>query len=241
MMFYVSTNFYLYSSDDMMTTNFSPALRAPLADTVAGNLKTLLKSGKYKTGDKLPSEPELMEQFSVGRSTIREAIRILANNGLVNVKQGLGTFVVLNQGLDEPLHQRLNRAGNEDLKEVRQLLELKAAEKAALNRTQADITKLTSLLKKRFTAAEKQQTEACIDADIQFHIAIAEASKNDILADLYKTVAVQIKKSFSTTHQDTSIFMEKQKLHEDLLQSIIEKDAKKAWKCVAKITGQTVM
>ncbi len=231
----------MHSSDDMMSTHDEPAIRFSLADAVANKLKSLVKSGKYKSGDKLPSEPELMQQFGVGRSSIREAVRILTNCGLVDVKQGLGTFVNLNEGLNEPLHQRLKRAGNDDLKEVRQLLELKAAEKAALNRTQKDIIKMSSLLKKRKAAAEKQDTEACIEADIQFHITIAEASKNDILADLYKTIAVQIKKSFAMVHGDTSLFLEKQQLHEDLLQSIINKDAKKAWKCIARITGQTVL
>ncbi len=225
----------------MMNEDLKPVIRTALADSVAGNLKSLIKSRKYKPGDKLPSEPELMKLFSVGRSSIREAVRILANCGMVNVRQGLGTFVELNEGIDEPLHQRLKRAGNADLQEVRQLLELKAAEKAAENRTQKDIIKLTGLLKKRNLAAERQEVNACIEADIQFHIAIAEASKNEILADLYKTIAVQIKKSFSIIHETTSEFSKKQQLHEDLLQSIVDKDAKKAWKCVAEITGQTAL
>lgn len=225
----------------MMNLPFDPAQRTALADTVAGKLKQLIKSGTYKTGDKLPTEPELMQQFGVGRSSVREAIRILANCGLVLVKQGLGTFVTLNEGLDEPLHLRLKRAGDGDLKEVRQLLELKAAEKAALNRTQKDISKMTSLLKKRKQAAEKDRIDACIESDIQFHIAIAEASKNEILADLYKTIAVQIKRSFVQVHEDTAVFLEKHSVHEELLQSIIDKDPKRAWKCVAGITGQTVL
>lgn len=223
----------------MMSTQVQPPVRSSLADAIVEKIKNLIKSGKYKAGDKLPSEPELMQQFAVGRSSIREAVRILANCGLVNVKQGLGTFVILNEGLNEPLHRRLQRAGNEDLKEVRQLLELKAAEKAALNRTQRDITKMTSILKRRKAAAEKHNIEACIEADIQFHIAIAETSKNEILADLYKTIAVEIKKSFTLVHEDTSLFLEKQPLHEDLLQSIVDKDPKKAWRCAAEITGQT--
>ena len=223
----------------MMNTLYEPVSRLPLADTVAGKLKSLIKSGHYKLGDKLPPEPELMQQFAVGRSSIREAVRILVNCGLVNVRQGLGTFVILNEGLQEPLHQRLKRADDKDLKEVRQLLELKAAEKAALNRTGKDIARITSLLKKRNTAAEIGDIRDCINADIQFHISIAEASKNEILADLYKTIAVQIKQSFTLVHEDTNLFLEKRKLHEDLLQSIVDRDAKKAWKCAAKITGQT--
>ena len=224
-----------------MTTHSDHTLRTPLADTVAGKLKVYIKSGKYKSGDKLPTEPELMQQFAVGRSTIREAVRILANCGLVNVKQGLGTFVMLDEGLDEPLHQRLKRADKADLKEVRQLLEVKAAEKAAYNRTDDDIEKMTALLVKRKEAAEQQQVEACIEADVLFHISIAEASKNEILADLYKTIAVQIKKTFTSVTEDTVRFLEKQGIHEELLQGIREKDAKKALACAVEITEQTVI
>lgn len=224
-----------------MTKQIEPVKRQALADTVAGNLKQLIKSGNFKSGDKLPSEPVLMEQFGVGRSTIREAVRILSNCGLLNVKQGLGTFINLNEGLDEPLHQRLKRADKSDLREVRQLLEVKAAEKAALNRTQKDIARMTSLLKKRKIAAEKQQTQACIDIDIEFHIAVAEASGNEILADLYRTIAVQIKKMFVVLLEDTSKFVEKQKLHEDLLKSIADKDQKKALEYATIITEETVI
>jgi DNA-binding FadR family transcriptional regulator len=182
-----------------------------------------------------------MQQFRVGRSSIREAVRILSNCGLVNVKQGLGTFVNLNEGLDEPLHQRLKRADQSDLKEVRQLLEVKAAEKAALNRTKKDITIMTALLKKRKSAAEKQQTQACIDIDIDFHIAVADASGNEILADLYRTIAVQIKQVFTVLLEDTSKFIEKQQLHEDLLQSIIGKNPKQALQYATRITKETVI
>ncbi len=225
----------------MMSEQIELTSRTALADVVADKIKKQLRLKQYKAGDKLPSEPELMQRFGVGRSSIREAVRILANCGLVQVKQGLGTFVLPSEGLHEPLHQRLKRAGNEDLKEVRQLLELKAAEKAALQRTQKDIAKMTSLLNKRKRAGIKGDTEECIEADIQFHISIVEASKNEILADLYKTIAVQIKKSFTLVHEDTSLFLEKQELHEALLQSIIKKDAKAAWNCVAEITGQSIL
>ncbi len=182
-----------------------------------------------------------MQQFAVGRSTVREAVRILANCGLVNVKQGLGTFVMLDEGLDEPLHQRLKRADKADLKEVRQLLEVKAAEKAAINRTDKDLEKMAALLAKRKIAAEQQQVEACIDADVQFHIAVAESSKNEILADLYKTIAVQIKKTFISVTADTIRFLDKQGIHEELLQRIREGDAKKALACAVEITEQTII
>jgi len=212
--------------------------RSCLADTVADKLKELIISGKYKMGDRLASETELMQLYGVGRSSIREAVRILSNSGLVRVQQGVGTFIEFDQGIAEPLHQRLKRASGDDLNEVRQLLELKIAEKAALNRTQDDIDIMSGFLQKRNNAALKNLTHECIEADIDFHISIALAAKNEILADLYKTIASKMKKSFSQVLADTEIFIRKQDMHASLLQSIIDKDPKKAWYWAAKITSQ---
>lgn len=213
--------------------------RSGVCDEVFNKLQRQISSGKLKKGHKLPSEPELMVQFGVGRSSIREAIRMLANTGLVKVRQGLGTFVEIKNGTPIPWYKRLESSTAKDLNEVRQLLELKIAEKAALNRTQKDIHILSRLLKKRLDAAQKNLPFECIEADIQFHIAVAEAAKNDILADLYKNIAAQIKKSFREAYTNTELFVIKHSVHEELLQSIIEKDPKKAVKCVSEITGDT--
>lgn len=212
--------------------------RGGVCEEVVHKLQQQITSGRLKEGDKLPSEPQLMQHYGVGRSSIREAIRILANTGLLRVQQGLGTFVETPNGNSLQWYQRLQKSNAKDLNEVRQLLELKIAEKAAVNRNQKDILLLTRLLKRRLEAARKNLIEECIKFDIQFHIAIADAAKNDILADLYKTIAAQIKKSFTHAYSDTDVFIIKQRMHQDLLQSIIDKDPKKAWECVALITSQ---
>jgi DNA-binding FadR family transcriptional regulator len=216
-----------------------PLRRHNLADAVVGKLQQQLSLGEYQPGQKLPSEPELMEQFGVGRSTIREAIRILANTGLIKVRQGSGTYAELQTGIAEPLPQRLRRADARDLDEVRQLLEMKIAEKAALNRTLKDIEKMKTLLKKRQSAARAGDTETAIRTDIQFHIAIAAASRNSILADLYKTFAEHMSRYFREVHRTTASFINTQQLHESLLRSIIDQDPKKAWQYAAKITGSS--
>jgi DNA-binding FadR family transcriptional regulator len=215
-----------------------PIKRSGVCDEVVKQLQGEIIAGKYKVGDKLPSESEMMQNLGVGRSSIREAVRILANSGLLRVQQGLGTFVHMENGTHVPWYQRLQNANAKDLNEVRQLLELKIAEKAAINRTQKDIDKMTKLLKKRLDAAQKNLPGECIEADIQFHIAIADAAKNNILSDLYKNIAAQIKKSFREAYTDTGIFILKHELHVALLQSIIDKNPKKAWQHVARITDQ---
>ena len=218
-----------------MKKNTTPLPRHSLADAVVGRLQQQLSLGVYEPGEKLPSEPELMAQFGVGRSTIREAVRILANTGHLTVRQGSGTVVESQRGIAEPLPQRLRRAAAGDLDEVRQLLEIKIAQKAALLRTRKDIVKMKTLLEHRRIAANAGDTEEAIATDLRFHVAMAVAAGNDILADLYRTVADQMGRHFRQTYLTTDNFVTTQHLHEQLLQCIIDKDPKKAWQYAEKI------
>lgn len=208
-----------------------------LAEEVAARLQQQILTGQYKTGEKLPTEPELMKSFGVGRSTIREAVKILANSGRLKVQQGVGTFVDEPKTGQEQIDQRLKRADTHDLDEVRQLLEMKIAEKAAINRTEADIQQIGQHLASRQAAANAGLLSECITADVNFHIAIAAASKNDILADLYKSASVHLSVWFMHIYKDTSAFIATQHLHEQLLKNIVAGDPKKAWTTAAKILG----
>jgi DNA-binding FadR family transcriptional regulator len=205
-----------------------------LAEEVAEQLRTAITNGSYKADEQLPTEPELMKQFGVGRSSIREAIRILANSGLLRVQQGVGTFMEAPAGITEPFHQRLKRAEAPDLDEVRQLLEMKIAEKAAANRTNQDLKKIKAALDKRTAMAHGAGLlEDCVQADIDFHMSIAEAAGNPILTDLYQSFCIQLKSWFMQAYPDVSIFQDT--LHEELYESIKARDEKKAWDCIAQI------
>lgn len=200
-----------------------------LADEVAILLQEQIASGVFKIGDKLPIEPELMKSFGVGRSSVREAIKILANRGLLSVRQGVGTFVESQITVSEPLGQRLKRADIKDLDEVRKLLELKIAEKAAENHTAKQIEEMKGHLAERNKAAKSGDLAACVKADINFHITIAVASGNEILLDLYKAAAVHMETWFLQIYSDTRSFIQTQQLHEQLLKHIKKHDAKAAW------------
>ncbi|WP_448636498.1 FadR/GntR family transcriptional regulator [Pedobacter panaciterrae] len=149
----------------------------------------------------------------------------------------MGTFVDQLTANREPMDLRLKRANVKDLDEVRQLLEMKIAEKAALNRTESDIIIIRTHLENRRRAAKEGLIDECIEADVQFHISIAEASKNEILADLYKSASIHLKNWFLQTHSDARAFEETYIYHEQLLKSIIAGDPKKAWNIAAKILG----
>jgi len=179
-----------------------------------------------------------MDSFGVGRSTIREAVKILVNSGYLRVQQGVGTFVENNSGIHETLFQRLKRADDTEVDEVRRLLEMKIAEKAATNRTGNDISKMQYYLDKRTKAATANLPDEYIDAHIQFYMAIADASKNGILTDLFKSFAKQIKSQWVITNQDTPVIYANPDLHYKLLDSIIRQDPLRAWHWSIKITGQ---
>jgi DNA-binding FadR family transcriptional regulator len=227
------------SSDDMMNQS-APIKKLSLADEVGQRLQQQISLGKYKPGDKLPTEPSLMQEFGVGRSTIREAVRILANAGVLRVQQGLGTFVEAAPDAAEPWPQRLKRAEFSDLNEVRQLVELKIAQKAALHRNEKDIEQMQGFLKKRKEAALANNVAECIQADIDFHCAIAAAAQNSILADMYRMLAHHIKNHFIAVHDGTQAFIDSQQLHQQLLKSIIDQQPDKAWQLVARITDNMV-
>ncbi|HAM50318.1 MAG TPA: hypothetical protein DCP92_06345 [Nitrospiraceae bacterium] len=92
------------TSDDLITDRL---IKKQLVDQVIEHLKNVIASGKYGIGAKLPTEPYLMEKLGVGRSTLREAVRVLAHNGMLEVRQGGGTYVSALPDDAEPFAHRL--------------------------------------------------------------------------------------------------------------------------------------
>jgi DNA-binding FadR family transcriptional regulator len=213
--------------------------RRSLADEVASKLQENILNGGFKINEKLPVEAELMRSFGVGRSTVREAVKVLVNSGFLRVQQGIGTFIEDTSGINEPLSHRLKRASKKNIEEVRQVLEMKIAELAATNRTGNDISKLEHCLSKRTKAAHDDLLEECIDVHLNFHVLLAEAAKNAILADLYKLLAMPLKDEMLNNLKDTSVFKNSAEQYRNLFDGVLRQDAKKAWYWSAKITGHS--
>lgn len=169
---------------------FKPAPVRRAREQVESQLQEAILSGAFQSGDKLPSESELGAQFGVSRTTIREALGSLASAGLITKTPGAsgGSFVriVDHESLGVSVGASIEntlRFGNIDFGEInqtRRLLEVPSVRAAAENRTEADIELLRANIERQKNTTVEDPESA--DLDTRFHTAVAEASKNRVLA-----------------------------------------------------------
>jgi GntR family transcriptional repressor for pyruvate dehydrogenase complex len=168
--------------------NFGPLRQRRLADDIVARLEVMILEGTLKVGERLPAERVLAEQFGVSRPSLREAIQRLAAKGLLNSRQGGGTYVCeeLGSTFSDPLLHLLesNPDIQRDLLEFRRTLEGSCAYYAAQRATDADRQRLSEAFQRLqdcyARAGEVTRSEEGI-ADAGFHLAIAEASHNAVL------------------------------------------------------------
>ncbi len=194
--------------------------RRQLVDDVLASLRAKIADGEYPLGSKLPPEPILMEQLGVGRSTVREAVRVLAHGGLLEVRQGDGTYVRAVRD-EESLVNRLRDARVAEVQEVRHALELETARLAALRRDDRDIALMREHLARREEARRRSDGAALVKADVAFHIAVAAATKNSLLADLYRSFSGVLQSSLASYVTFTEA---QESYHQALLDAIVDRD-----------------
>ncbi|MEV6166343.1 FCD domain-containing protein [Streptomyces sp. NPDC052052] len=159
--------------------------RSALADQVIAQLRNQITSGEWPVGSRIPTEPELVEQLGVARNTVREAVRALAHNGLLDIRQGSGTYVVATSELAGVMHRRFATADPRHVAEVRSTLESAAARLAAARRTDRDLKQLDALMVRREETWAAGDAEAFVAADTTLHLAVVAAAHNEVLTGLY--------------------------------------------------------
>ncbi len=163
-----------------MSISLHPVRPKGVAEQVFEQLRDLIFRGYFRPGDKLPTERELAGSIGVSRPTIKNAISMLVNMGLVEQRQGQGSFVrsFQSQYLDNPLREVMESQDVRlaDLLEVRVGLEVNAVALAAERATSEDIDVLDSCLRNMLQKVDQGQVGA--EEDASFHMNIAYASKN---------------------------------------------------------------
>lgn len=163
----------------------STTRRSALADQVIEQLRAQITTGEWPVGSRIPTEPELVEQLGVARNTVREAVRALAHNGLLDIRQGSGTYVAATSELAGVMQRRFAGAEPRQVAELRSVLEAAAARLAALRRTERDLKQLDRLLDHRERAWESGDAEDFVGADATLHLAVVGAAHNDVMTRMY--------------------------------------------------------
>lgn len=159
--------------------------RSALSAQVIAALRQEITSGAWPVGTRIPTEPELVEQLGVARNTVREAIRALAHNGLLDIRQGSGTYVVATSELAGVMQRRFADADQADIAELRATLETDGARLAALRRTPSDLRQIELLLEHRESAWASGEVNRFVEADATLHLAVVKASHNAVLTTLH--------------------------------------------------------
>jgi DNA-binding FadR family transcriptional regulator len=155
----------------------------PLSTQIAEQLRERIAGGEYPVGSRLPTEVELTRQLGVSRNSVREATRSLVHSGLLTARAGDGTYVQSDSELAPALSRRVGRCRNDDVAEVRSLLERAGARHAAERADEEEIRSIREALEARDAS---EDVAGYVANDIRFHRAIAAASGNTLLAELYR-------------------------------------------------------
>ena len=174
--------------------------RTGLVDQVIGQLRQSVASGEWPVGTRIPTEPTLVEALGVGRNTVREAVRALAHAGILEVRQGDGTYVRATSEVSGAL-RRLCGTELREVLQVRRCLEVEGARLAAAARTDGDVAALRELLRRRDQLELGDDHSAFVDADAALHFAVMQASGNTVLIELYRGLTEAVAASVAATSE----------------------------------------
>lgn len=181
------------SAEQLEKQTYTPIQSLKVFEQVALQIEQRILDGELHSGDRLPTERELAEQFHVSRTAVREALKILAQKGLVDMRPGRGTIVIdgapqaLQHSLGLVMRLKLGEVGGSNsLVEVREILEVEIAALAAARATEQDVSALDEAVQ---TMDESlRDADAFIAADNQFHEALARATQNTLILALVNSI-----------------------------------------------------
>jgi len=180
---------------------FEPIERRKVYDQIAERLQAQIGDRKLRPGDLLPTERELMQVYRVGRSSVREALRILESRGLIQ-SLPTGGFAIADYG--SPLHHSiqllllLQETNLRELFEMRKILEVEVAGLAAAHRSDEDLARMAQAIDDMVEGLSSE--DRYIAADLQFHMTVAEASGNRIAVHMMQAIRESLRRALGSIY-----------------------------------------
>ena len=205
-----------------------------LSEKVASQLKKAISQGVFRVGGKLPSQPELAEMMGVSRPSVREAIQILELQGMLESVKGGGTTVrnIAEQSIRKPIEIFLEEDKNSiiDLTEIRALMEVWAARRAAATRTDQEADRMLEYLFEM--ERDFKANEIRFEVDLKFHMEVASATHNVIFTHLIDSVFQVITRAIKLARERVFLDRDDQKMilqhHRSIYEAINNRDPDRA-------------
>ncbi len=234
----------------MLDHDHEQAPRPPkTGEVVANTLRRRIVNGELAIGERLPPEEELTAVFGIARTTLREALRILESQGLIEIRRGRGGGPVVTMPDDENLAQgmavllQLRRTTVGDLDEARQLIAPSLAAALAASHTDDDIVALTCAIDAASDAAEADDRHAFALAAALVHETIVERGGNTTLATISKLLHELVQQYYMTSvrHTDQAMMRRAVRSYRKLVRLVEAGDVEKTeehWRKQMRFTVQ---
>jgi GntR family transcriptional repressor for pyruvate dehydrogenase complex len=210
---------------------YTPIQSSKVFEQIVEQIEKRILSGELQSGDRLPTERELSEQFHVSRTAVREAMKTLAQRGLVDMRPGRGTIVIdgTSQAMRHSmgLMMKVGQAGSsESLVEIREIIEPEIAALAAVRATDEQITAMREAVK--IMDIYIHETNAYIKADNDFHRALAAGTQNILILSLVDSIVDLLSEQRKLIFSTNGAPERGQIHHKRILDSVIRHDVEAA-------------
>jgi GntR family transcriptional regulator, transcriptional repressor for pyruvate dehydrogenase complex len=201
--------------------------RPQLVGEIINHLRSRLASGELKVGDKLPPESILVSELGVGRTTLREAVRVLEHAGLLSVRHGSGTYIrsTSDEGI---LATRLRQARVLEVFEVRRALDIEMMRMAVAYRTSPTLAAMRDALDLMKTSLDRADDRGFLNADMEMYRILAAATRNSIFMEIYASFAEALRVALTQVVAIHGVMQSCWQSHEQLYEAIVARDADRA-------------
>lgn len=224
--------------EELYMAEFIPQKKESAVDVVVNNIKRLLLTKQLLPGDRLPNETELAKSLAVSRGSVRAAMNKFSAFGIVEVKQGDGTYISTSIGtaLFDPLLFSfiLAKPDLKELAEFRELMEIQIIKLIIKNADEDDIKQIETAyheMEQKFNNGDLNPASFS-ESDLNFHAALGSATKNKLVEKTYEFILKFFEPSIEKTHEKQKFGINALHIHRKILDALIEKDLDKAVKAI---------
>lgn len=227
------------------TALFNRVSAGRISELIVEQIRDLIREGRLRTGDRLPAERELCEQFGVSRVTVREALRALESSGLIEIRVGArgGAFVTtpdrsrVGEGIADLL--TFSAVSPADVTELRFVLELGLVPLVCERATEEDIAALREICVRAREEARATSTYS-MDLSADFHVRVAESTHNPAVAMLVESFRGPLLMSLEAAHdREPQMGKVGVREHEQFVDAVEARDAERAARIMREHLGRT--